>query len=195
MEILFLRCEPGQPAFTSEWLFILPVTSSTILPCFDLCVHIHHLNHSIHPLYWGFQSWTWSINKLLYCLILLLFFLQTVATLPVTALIIDWESTYYISFPVLWHVEILHSASPFHAGWSFWWVSGCFQHFTLFPPPKKNNKTLLDVDFSIFRHVEILHSMTPSHAEKKRNACTSSHDTEPEKRKRCPPRGTILLLC
>lgn len=77
MEILFLRCEPGQPAFTSKWLFILPVISSTILPCFDLCVHIHHLNHSIHPLYWGFQSWTWSINKLLYCLILLGCFLFT----------------------------------------------------------------------------------------------------------------------
>lgn len=115
MEILFLRCEPGQPAFTSKWLFILPVISSTILPCFDLCVHIHHWNHSIHPLYWGFQSWTWSVNKLLYCLILLFcfgFFYKLVATLPVTALIIDWESTH-------------HSRSVFHSFMTRWDFAFC----------------------------------------------------------------------
>lgn len=111
-----------------------------------------------------------SINCLIFIVLVCLFFYKLVATLPVTALIIDWESTYHSRSVFQFYdtlrlcILTVHLMEDGHFG-EFQAVYSIFLYF--FPPPQ-NNKTLLDVDFSIFRHVEMLHSMTPSHAKEKK---------------------------
>lgn len=131
--------------FQMALLFFLPVTSSTILPCFDLCVHIHHVNHSIHPLYWGFQSWTWSINKLLYCLILLFVFFTNCCNSPSDCIDVHF-------WPEKNQHTIVDQFSSFMTRWDFAFCQsilwrmvilvsfGLFTAFSFIPPQKKNQQ-------------------------------------------------------